>query len=153
MTIFPISPQQFLKSNFRSFDLDKTRFHGHSPLRKPAFTDIRLYENPLFRAFAFTKTRFSGHSPLRNLFLKRGKPAEGLPLRRTIGFRFDFKAQRYYGNTSSRSTYCRKRRRCNKPLYRHCRLHFQVQLQTGYTDILNHNLHSSEVPEPFRKGT
>ena len=128
MTIFPISLQQFLKSNFRSFDLEKTRFSGHSPLRKPAFTDIRLYENPLSRTFAFTKTRFSGHSPLRkpaftdirlyenplsrtfaftktlfsghsplrNLFLKRGKPAEGLPLRRTIGFRFDFKAQRYY---------------------------------------------------------
>ena len=128
MTIFPISPQQFLKSNFRSFDLEKTRFSGHSSLRKPAFPDIRLYENPLSRTFAFTKTRFSGHSslrkpafpdirlyenplsrtfaftktrfsglsPLRNLFLKRGKPAEGLPLRRTIGFRFDFKAQRYY---------------------------------------------------------
>ena len=138
MTIFPISPQQFLKSNFRSFDLEKTRFSGHSPLRKPAFPGFRLYENPLFRAFAFTKTRFSGLSPLRNLFsgqsplrkpafpdirlyenplsrtfaftktrfsglsplrnlfLKRGKPSEGLPLRRTIGFRFDFKAQRYY---------------------------------------------------------
>ncbi len=128
MTIFPISPKQFPKSNFRPFDLaktrfsghsplrkpafpdirlyenplfrafafTKTRFSGHSPLRKPAFTDIRLYENPLFRAFAFTKTRFHGHSPLRNLFLKRGKPSEGLPLRRTIGFRFDFKAQRYY---------------------------------------------------------
>ena len=128
MTIFPISPQQFLKSNFRSFDLEKTRFSGLSslrkpsfpgirlyenplsrtfaftktrfsglsPLRKPAFPGIRLYENPLSRTFAFTKTRFSGLSPLRNLFLKRGKPSEGLPLRRTIGFRFDFKAQRYY---------------------------------------------------------